>query len=105
MTSGPAPTLAATAALGRTSSQFSWSVRTSMPYFSLNFFVLAIHMSSSACTNRFQRRTRSFAPFSGLKLVCACALLIQNIGLMVANALMPPTILRLVRSVMSVSLG
>src|SRR5690348_2915904 len=65
MMSGPLPTLAATAAFGRTSSQPSLSTRTSMPVCCVNFFVLASHMSSSPCTNFFQRSTRSFAPFSG----------------------------------------
>ena len=68
MMSGPLPTLAATAALGRTSSQPSLSTRTSTPVFSVNFLVFAIHMSSSPWTKRFQRSTRSFAPFSGVQL-------------------------------------
>ena len=35
---------------------------------SVNFLVLAAHTSSSPCTKRFQRNTRSFAPFSGVTL-------------------------------------
>src|ERR1700730_6354762 len=75
MMSGPAPTLAATAALGRTSSQLSLSTRTSMPVVSVNFLVCSCHLSQSPWTNWLQRRTRSLAPFSGsiLKLVCALA--------------------------------
>src|SRR5258705_8633854 len=72
MTSGPLPTLAATAALGRTSSQPSLSTRTSILCSSANFLVLASHTSSSPCTKRFQRNTRSLAPFSGTHLAC-CA--------------------------------
>ena len=56
---------AATAALGRTSSQFSASTVTSTPVFSMNFFVFASHWSSSPWTKRFQRNTRNFAPGSG----------------------------------------
>ncbi len=66
MMSGPLPTFAATAAFGRTSSQPSLSIRTSTPVRSVNFFVLAVHSSSSPWTKRFQRSTRSLAPFSGL---------------------------------------
>ncbi len=66
MMSGPLPMLAATAALGRTSSQPSLSTRTSMPVLSLNFLMFAMKASSSPCTKRFQRSTRSLAPFSGL---------------------------------------
>ncbi len=74
MMSGPLPTFAATAALGRTSSQPSASTRTGMPVISVNFFVLAAHTSSSPCTKRFQRSTRSVAPFSGFTFqVCAIA--------------------------------
>ena len=73
MMSGPLPTFAATAALGRTSSQPSWSTRTSTPVFSVNFLVFAIHMSSSPWTKRFHRSTRSFAPFSGVQRACADA--------------------------------
>ena len=61
-----ARTFAATAALGRTSSQPSLSTRTSTPVSCVNFLVLANHMSSSPCTKRFQRSTRSLAPASGL---------------------------------------
>src|SRR5205809_3469578 len=73
MMSGPLPTLAATAALGRTSSQPSASMRTSMPVAWVNFLVFCIHMSSSPWTKRFQRSTRSLAPFSGTHLACANA--------------------------------
>src|SRR5258708_36214843 len=75
---GPLPTFAATAALGRTSSQPSWSTRTSIPVFSVNFFVFAIHMSSSPCTKRFQRSTRSLAPFSGVHFACAKASVVHS---------------------------
>ncbi len=43
----------------------------------VNFFVFAAQTSSSPCTKRFQRRTRSLAPFSGFRvhaLACAAAL-------------------------------
>ena len=40
-----------------------------MPVISVNFLVFAAHTSSSPCTKRFQRSTRSFAPFSGVDLV------------------------------------
>src|SRR6476659_4615893 len=70
MMSGPPPVLAATAALGRTSSQPSLSTRTGMPYLSENFLTLAMYASSSPCTKRFQRSTRSVAPFSGWLFHC-----------------------------------
>src|SRR4051812_14825588 len=73
MMSGPLPTLAATAALGRTSSQPSLSTRTGILYWSLNFLVFSIHLSSSPCTKRFQRSTRSVAPFSGAHFAWAQA--------------------------------
>src|SRR5690348_10853932 len=73
MMSGPEPTFAATAALGRTSSQLSLSTRTSTPVRLVNAAVFFIHKSSSPCTKRFQRSTRSFAPFSGFQAVCASA--------------------------------
>ena len=77
--SGPLPTFAATAALGRTSSQPSASMRTSTPLASANFFVFAAQVSSSPWTKRFQRSTRSFAPFSGVTLYCcACALAVKS---------------------------
>ncbi len=72
--SGPEPTFAATAAFGRTSSQLSLSTRTSTPVRLVNAAVFFIHMSSSPWTKRFQRSTRSFAPFSGVQaLPCASA--------------------------------
>src|SRR5689334_7356589 len=80
MMSGPAPALAATAAFGRTSSQLSLSTRTGMPYFSLNFLAFARYVSSSPCTKRFQRSTRSDAPFSGWLFHCALASLTQMKG-------------------------
>src|SRR4051812_36758411 len=49
------------------SSQLSLSIRTSTPVASVNFFVLAIHWSSSPLTNGDQRRSRNAAPASGLK--------------------------------------
>ena len=64
--SGPEPTLAATAALGRTSSQLSWSIRTSTPVASVKAAVLAFQASSSAGTNGTQRSRRSEAPSSGV---------------------------------------
>jgi len=70
---GLPPTFAATAAFGRTSSQPSASTRTSMPVISVNFFVFAAHTSSSPCTKRFHRSTRSLAPFSGLRFQVCCA--------------------------------
>src|SRR5205085_5947886 len=73
MMSGPLPTLAATAAFGRTSSQPSLSTRTGMPVLALNAFVFSSHLSSSPWTKRFQRSTRSVAPFSGVHLPCARA--------------------------------
>src|SRR5690242_6563149 len=73
MMSGPEPTFAATAALGRTSSQLSLSTRTSTPVRLVNAAVFFSHRSSSPCTKRFQRSTRSLAPFSGLHAVCALA--------------------------------
>src|SRR5690606_18128475 len=66
MMSGPEPTLAATAAFGRISSQLSLSMRTSMPVASVNFLVLASHAVSSPATKGDQRVTRSEAPSSGL---------------------------------------
>src|SRR5882757_3399470 len=80
MISGPAPALAATAAFGRTSSQLSLSTRTGMPYFSVNFLVLARYWSSSPWTKRFQRSTRSVAPFSGALFHCALESLTQMKG-------------------------
>ena len=65
MMSGPAPTLAATAAFGRMSSQLSASTRTLTPVFSTNFLVLAVKLSNSDWTNCFQRSTLSCAPGSG----------------------------------------
>src|ERR1700758_2042398 len=65
MMSGPAPTLAATADLGRMSSQLSASTRTLTPVLSLNFLVLATKLSNSAWMNCFQRKTRIEAPDSG----------------------------------------
>src|SRR4051812_20511676 len=95
MMSGPAPVLAATAALGRTSSQPSLSTRTSTPYFSWNFFALARYVSQSPCTNWLQRRTRSFAPFSGVLFqACASALLVQIIGPSAAPAATPAPVFR-----------
>src|SRR5688572_5646362 len=73
MMSGPLPTLAATAAFGRTSSQPSLSTRTSTPVLAVKALVFSIHLSSSPCTKRFQRSTRSLAPFSGTHLPCAKA--------------------------------
>src|SRR4249920_1202944 len=73
MISGPEPTFAATAALGRTSSQLSLSTRTSTPVFFVNAATFFMYWSSSPATKRFQRSTRSFAPFSGFQAVCAPA--------------------------------
>src|SRR5690349_20379521 len=73
MMSGPEPTFAATAALGRTSSQLSASTRTSTPVRLVNAATFFMYWSSSPCTKRFQRSTRSFAPFSGFHAVCASA--------------------------------
>src|SRR5207237_9602847 len=67
MMSGPVPRLAARAALGRTSSQVMYSTLTGTPVASLNFFVLAFHISSSDLTKPDQRKSRSDASFSGLK--------------------------------------
>src|SRR5271166_654733 len=65
MMSGPAPTLAATAAFGRRSSQLSASTRTLTPVCSANFLVLATKLSNSAWMNCFQRNTRIEAFGSG----------------------------------------
>src|SRR5437763_9271894 len=73
MMSGPLPTLAATAALGRTSSQPSLSTRTGTLYFAVKALVFSSHLSSSPWTKRFQRSTRSVAPFSGVHLAAPCA--------------------------------
>src|SRR3954463_213949 len=74
MMSGPAPTLAATAALGRISSKFSLSTRTSTPVSSVKRRVLAMNKSSSPWTNRFHRSNRRLAPFSGCHFASAgCA--------------------------------
>src|SRR6478735_3784345 len=78
--SGPAPVLAATAALGRTSSQLSLSTRTSTPNLSVNFLTFAMYWSMSPWTNRLQRSTRSFAPFSGWLFHWAWASFTQIIG-------------------------
>ena len=64
--SGPEPTLAATAALGRTSSQLSWSIVTLTPVASVKAAVLAFHAASSPFTNGTQRSSRSSAPSSGV---------------------------------------
>src|SRR5262249_26112117 len=74
MMSGPEPTFAATAALGRTSSQLSLSTRTSTPVCLVNAATFFMYWSSSPCTKRFQRSTRSFAPFSGFHADCASAI-------------------------------
>src|SRR4051812_44541668 len=66
MMSGPVPRLAASAALGRTSSQVMYSTETGTPVASVNFFVLAFHCSSSALMKPDQRSSRSEASFSGL---------------------------------------
>src|SRR4051812_27194617 len=63
--SGPLLTFAATAALGRTSSQLSRSTRTLIPVFSSYFLVFATHSSLSPATNSFQRRTGGLAPSPG----------------------------------------
>src|SRR5215831_14387122 len=78
MMSGPLPMLAATAAFGRTSSQPSASILTSMPVACVNFFVFSAHMSSSPWTKRFQRSRRSFAPFSGVTLYCCADASVDN---------------------------
>src|SRR5215470_10760483 len=78
MMSGPLPMLAATAALGLTSSQPSASILTSIPVACVNFFVFSAHMSSSPWTKRFQRNKRSFAPFSGVTLYCCAAASVDN---------------------------
>jgi hypothetical protein len=59
MMSGPPPTLAATAAFGRMSSQLSASRRTVTPVCSTNFFVFALKASNSDWMNCFQRSTLS----------------------------------------------
>src|SRR5256885_563650 len=64
MTSGPDPTFAATAAFRRTSSKPSWSTRTWTPNLPSNRLLCALKASSSPWTKRFQRSTRSLAPFS-----------------------------------------
>ena len=64
--SGPEPTLAATAAFGRMSSQLSLSTRTCTPVASVKRLVLAIHASSSPWTKGDQRSSRSVAPASGV---------------------------------------
>ena len=64
--SGPEPTLAATAAFGRTSSQLSWSIRTSTPVASVKAAVLAFQASSSPFTKGTQRSRRRLAPSSGV---------------------------------------
>ena len=51
-----------------------------MPNVSVNFFTFAMYWSSSPCTKRFQRSTRSFAPFSGSLRHCAAARLTQMNG-------------------------
>ena len=66
MISGPEPTLAATAAFGRMSSQLSLSTRICTPVASVKRLVLAIHWSSSPCTKGDQRSRRSVAPASGV---------------------------------------
>src|ERR1700758_3115487 len=75
--SGPAPTLAATAALGRISSQLSVSSRTLMPVCATNFRVSSAKLSYSDLMNCFQRSTLICAPASGslLHSAAACALL------------------------------
>ena len=44
-----------------------------MPVFAVNALVFSIHLSSSPWTKRFQRSTRSVAPFSGAHFACAHA--------------------------------
>src|SRR5882672_9554125 len=90
--SGPAPVFAATAALGRTSSQLSLSTRTSMPYFLVNASTFFMYWSMSPWTKRLQRSTRSFAPFSGTLLHCACASLTQKKGIALPAARPAPAL-------------
>src|SRR4051794_10365559 len=66
MRSGPAPTLAATAAFGRMSSQLSASSLTLTPVFSENALVCSANLSNSAWMNCFQRSTRMEAFASGV---------------------------------------
>ncbi|MGY4369935.1 hypothetical protein ACVW1A_006000 [Bradyrhizobium sp. LB1.3] len=64
--SGPAPTLAATAAFGLMSSQLSASSLTLTPVFSENALVCSANLSNSAWMNCFQRSTRMEAFGSGV---------------------------------------
>src|SRR5438045_3066520 len=67
MMSGPVPRFAASAALGRTSSQVMYSTLTGTPVSSVNFLVFAFQSSSSDLTKPDQRSSRRAASFSGLK--------------------------------------
>src|ERR1700676_164981 len=62
--SRPEPVLAATEALGCTSSKDSLNTFISVPVADLNAATIALNASSSACTKRFQRITVSLAPCS-----------------------------------------
>src|SRR5690349_14615847 len=98
MMSGPAPVLAATAAFGRTSCQLSLSARTSMPYFLVNAAAFFMYWSMSPCTKRLQRRTRSFAPFSGTLFHCwAAASFTQKNGIAVPAATPAPALSKSLR--------
>src|SRR5918996_6156572 len=64
-TSGPAPTFAATAALGWMSSRNSLSSLTGTPVASVNAATFLSNWMSSVSTKRFQRNARKVAPSSG----------------------------------------
>ena len=64
--SGPWLVLAATLALGCTSSSDSLMTLTSTPVALVNAATSAMKLSSSLCTKRFQRSSDSAAPGSGL---------------------------------------
>ena len=106
MMSGPPPTLAATAAFGRMSSQLSASTRIFTPLCSTNFLVLAIKLSNSDWTNCFQRSTRSWAPGSGAGPFQVGAAWTTSLGKRAAATVAPPAFKasRLVRSFMGSSL-
>src|SRR5450755_2907459 len=73
--SGPAPVLAATEALGCTSSYDSREIVTFTPVAWVNASISFTNWSSSDCTKYFQRNSDSAALFSGFQgAVCAQAL-------------------------------
>ena len=104
MMSGPPPMLAATAALGRMSSQLSASTRIFTSVCSTNFLVLTIKLSNSGWTNCFHRSTLISAPGSGAGPFQVGAALAKSLGKRAAVTVAPPAFKasRLVMSFMGI---